>query len=763
MYRPSLEAGQGASRGELRAWRPLGEEGAGEKAESGAKRLWGILWFEKWFLLGCAVVCATVALVSSFFQTPLYKAKTSLEIEDLNDRFLQLNEVDPVVKGGNSDAYLSTQVDLLSSGALLTRVIERLHLEEAYRTTAPPSFWQGLKEKVKIAQPPLSARELALGDVRNNLEITAPRGSSRVVTIEYTASDPHLAANFPNTLAQEFIEQGVELRIQSAHALNTWLSKEVEQSRQKLQSSEEALQQYGQSAGLLFTDDKNSVAGAKLAQLQDELSKAQAERMLKQSNYELISKASPDALAQMVGNGPFQEYQVKLTDLRRQLAEAQALMTPSHYKVKQLAAQVAEMESAIAAQQKETANRLAGEYGAAQRRESLLQQAYTQQARLVSGQDAKASRYNVLKNEVETNRQLYASMLQRMKGVSVASAMRASNIAIFDPAEVPSRPYKPKPMLNAAIGLMSGLLLGTSYLFLRTSWDRSLRIPGQIGSYLNVPELGAVPSVEKRFSAPAKKRPPRLAAGEPVISEQRGIEYTMIRDHFAKGFRHLEGSSQIADSFRAILASIILSKDRDQAPHVIVLTSPSAQEGKTTSAVNLAVALASISKEVLLIDSDLRKPRLHEIFNIPNERGFSDLLVEQEQPEKAQVSHYLQATKIAGLSIMPSGRNRALASNLLYGPWLSDLFAKLRRTFDAVIIDTPPLLLVADARLLARSADGVVVVCRAGTTNLEKAKVAVDRLQGDGAHVIGTILNDFDPRLSSYYGKYDQTYSARPV
>lgn len=761
LYKRSLEPRELSSKAQVQTWMSLSQDGAGEKAETGARRLWAILWPDKWFLFGCAAVCALVALGGSYLQTPLYKAQTALEIEDLNDHFLQLNEVNPVTKGGNSDSYLETQIEMLSSTTLLSRTVKRLHLDDAFKPDPNPSLWARLKEKLNFLKlPPSSPTELAIADARKNLDIAQPRGSSRVVTVEYTSTDPNLAANFPNMLAQEFIDQGIELRIQAAHRLSAWLTKELEQSRKNLQNSEDALQRYGQSAGLLFTDDKNSVAETRLKQLQEELSKAQADRMFKQSTYELVRKANPDALAQMVGNPAFQEYQVKLTDLRRQLAEAQALMKPTHYKVKQLEAQVEQLESAIATQHKNTANRLADEYSSARRRESLLQEAYDQQSQLVSAQDAKASHYNVLKNEVETNRQLYDAMLQRVKGVSVASAMRASNVVVFDPAEVPSRPFKPRPLVNSAIGWISGLLLGATFLFLRDRWDRTLRVPGQVGLYLNVPELGAVPSAEKKLLPASPKTQPRITPGEPVFAEQNGVEYTMIRDHFATEFSDREGAAQLADSFRAILASILLSTDDGKSPSVIVMTSPSAQEGKTTTATNLAVALASIGKKVLLIDADLRKPRLHQIFGLRNSHGFSDLLADESQTVQKQPSEYIQPSTIKGLSVLTSGRKRIIAGNLLYGPRITDLFAKLRPDFDAVLIDTPPLLAVADARLLSRNADGVVLVCRAGTTDRERAKVAVDRLLADGTHVIGTILNDFDPRASSYPGYYEHSYSA---
>jgi capsular exopolysaccharide synthesis family protein len=732
---------------------PHFREETSEKAPNGGKRLWAMLSPHKGLIFGCAAACAAIALGASLLQTPQYKAQVSMEIEDLNGHFLQLDEVDPVARG-NADSFLSTQIDMLSSNKVLERVIARLNLEQEYQK-ASPGLIHPLLEKVSPQLfPAQTAKEMAIATLKKNLTISAPRSTSRVVSVEYISEDARLAAAVPNTLAQEFIDQGVELRIQSAHRLNGWLTQEVDQSRQRLQDSEEALQRYGQSAGLLFTDEKNSVAEAKLKQLQDEFSKAQADRMVRQSTYELIAKANPDALGDIVGNTKLQDYQLKLTDLRRQLAEAQAIMTPGHYKVKQLAAQVAELEAAVGTTQGETKNRVSSEYGAARRREELLEQAYIAQEKLVTAQDARASRYNVLKNEVDTNRQLYDSMLQRVKGVGLASAMRSSNVAIFDPAEAPNRPYKPMPLINTAIGLFSGLLLSGIYVFLRNTWDESLRTPGQVGTYLNVPELGVVPSAEPMLAAKSSKGRALLTAG--ALTAQ-GVEHTMMQSHSENGFG-AQNNAHIVDSFRSILASVLLSGGNGKAPSVIVITSPSPQEGKTTNASNLAVALASIGKRVLLIDGDLRKPRLHEIFGLRNTRGFSDLLVEHEEGDE---SSFPQTTKIPHLSVLTVGRNRAVGSNLLYGPRSAVLISRLRRDFDAVLIDTPPVLSLADARVLSRSADGVILVCRAGATNRERAKIAVDLLVRDGAHVIGTILNDIDPRSSGYdSGGYYHAYTA---
>jgi polysaccharide biosynthesis transport protein len=740
----------------LSSWSSRDLDLQSENKENGVKRIWQTMWAHKWLIVSSSLICASFALGFSLLQKPEYRAQTSLEIEDLNSHFLQMDEVDPVNRG-NADSFLSTQIDMLSSQRLLGSVIDRLQLEREYENASPGLIHSLLRRVNPDLFPLQTTRERALEDLKQNLNISAPRSTSRVVSIEFVSEDRQLAAKVPNTLAQEFINQGIELRMQSAHGLNSWLVKELEQSRSRLEASEEALQRYGQAAGLLFTDETNSVAETKLKQVQAELSKAQADRITKQSTYELISKADPDSLGDIAGNARLQEYQIKLTDLRRQLADAQALMTPTHYKVKELAAQVAELEAAVASAQRQTADRLTDDYQAARRREDLLKGEYEAQTRLVTAQDARASRYNVLKNEVETNRQLYDAMLQKAKSVGLAAAMRTSNIAIFDPAEAPLRPYKPMPAMNAALGLLSGLLLSSVFVFLRDRWDQSVRVPGDVSSYLNVPELGVIPSANKLLSAPERKSGGLNQWSQLQLS---GDAPKALREAFVAPNNGDLSHARMADSIRAIVASILLSGEGRKSPGVITVTSPSPKEGKTSNAINLAVALSSMGKRVLLIDADLRKPKVHEVFGVPNDGGFSDLLAELPQTELKKGLQNVQTTGVPDLSVLTAGKSRSAASNLLYGPAAAQLISKLREYFDAVLIDTPPVLALPDARLLGSVSDGVVLVCRAGATNRALAKIAVDLLMRDGANVIGTILNDFNPKSASYYyGGYDSNYS----
>ena len=281
-------------------------------------------------------------------------------------------------------------------------------------------------------------REKILTLVAKNLKIST-EANTRLVEIRYDSADPQLAADFVNTLTAEFVQQNIESHWKTTQQTGEWLTHQMEDVRIKLEKSEDELQSYAHASGLLFTSEKDNVAEEKLRQLQEELSKAQADRVARQSKYELASTAPPESLPEVLDDATLKEYQVKLTDLRRQLAELSSSLTPAHPAVKKVQAQVTALESALEKERANVIQRIRNEFESAQRREHLLAANYASQARLMSEQAAKVTHYNILKREVDTNRQLYDSMLHNVQEAGMTSALRASNIRVVDSAEPPTR------------------------------------------------------------------------------------------------------------------------------------------------------------------------------------------------------------------------------------------------------------------------------------------------------------------------------------
>ncbi len=684
----------------------------------------------KWALILIATAGIAAALAVSFAQKPSYKAVASVEVQGVNEDFLNLRGVSatarPVTEPPESDVH--TQAELLQEDALLENVLTQLRFQQHSDFHLRPDYLAGARRLLGIpAKSTETDMAHALKVAKKNLSVE-PSRQGRIIRIEYSSHDPKLAADFPNMLAQTLVHQRLEARWKATEQVAEWLQPELKDLRTKLETSEAAMQEYARNSGLLFAVDGESVAEKKLRDLQEELSRARADRIAKQSLYETTSASSPGSPSTALVSSVLSDYQVRLTELRRQLAELSAVLKPTNYKVVQLRAQIAEVESALKEEYTRALERIRSDYAAARGREALLDDAYRRQAGLVSAQGIKRIEYNNLKREAEINRQLYESMLQKVKEAGVATAIRPSNIRIVSPAKPPSQPYKPNLALNLGIGLAAGLTLGIGYVLAQAQRDQRLHGPGEAEFYLQLPELGAIPRARELSRAPAK--------GLLTLSQEPGRVELVTWENTGSG---------VSECFRATLTSILsAARDTSQAK-VLVVTSPLPTEGKTTVASNLAIALAEISRRVLLVEGDLRKPQLQKVFGVQNGYGLTDLLTHDGPLEEEALAEFVHKTGVPSLYLLSSGHHVDRTGTVLYSPRLTQIMNRFRYRFDHVIIDAPPCLLFADARIMARSADGVVLVLRANQTSWTAALAAAQRLQMDGVRVLGTVLNDWSP------------------
>jgi polysaccharide biosynthesis transport protein len=675
---------------------------------------------------------------------PVYRARTSLEVLNLNEDFMNMRQTSPVTTSDNSydSSEAQTQTKLLESDSLLGRVFDKLNpgasqpAKKARMATSGWRAWLHLPEPVQ-----LTPREKLLSNAANSLKVRAtPR--TRVIEATVESTDPKLAADFANTLVQEYIQQNLESRFAATHRTSDWLSREIDDARAGLKRSEDALQAYARSSGLIFTEDNNNVATEKLQQLQQQLSTATAERISKQARFELAKNSPPDTLADVLSDPILKDTTAKLTDLRRQAADLSAVYNPEFSKIKRVHAELTVLETAFDRTRADILKRIENDYQEATNREGLLAAAYDAQTREVTGQDEKAIQYNILKRETESNRQLYDTMLQQTKQSSIASALRASNVRVVDPADVPERPFSPNFKVNSAFGFLAGLFLTVAFVTLRERADRTLQQPGDIRLWTDLAELGAIPngSAGKKTYAlqPESKGAPAVQSIELITAQQK--------------------STFIAEGFRSTLTSILFAGENGSRPRVLVFTSTSASEGKTTVVSNLAIATAEIRRRVLVIDADLRLPRMHQIFDVPNDRGLSDLL--REELTEDSTAGLVHETNIANLHVLPAGPSTFAAAHLLYSRNFALLLAKFKNEYDMILIDTPPMLQMTDARVAGRLADAVILVARSGQTTRDALLAAKERLNDDSIHVLGTILNDWNPRKTpgGYYGHYRDSY-----
>ncbi len=729
-----------------------------EAQTPGLIEYWRILRRHRGTWIVFAFAGSLLAFLITLPQTPTYQARTSLEIVGLNENFLNFKRASPVEETGSTAVAsdIQTQLKILQSDSLLERVVAKLNGSGDFQADTPSrmSAWHKL---LKLPEPPPEvAREEAFKNVAQSLKVRAA-GQTRIVEITVDSPDPKLAAQFANTLANEYIEQNLEARWKTTQRTSDWLAGQLDDMKIKLERSEDALQAYARSSGLLFTDEKTNVSEDKLRQVQQELSSAQGERIAKQSRYEIAQSSPPEALPDVLNDPGLRDMQSKLTELRRQVADLSTIYTPEHAKVKRLEAELSTLDQAFARGRAEILDRIKNEYEEAVRKEKLLSAAYNSQTHLVSGEGEKTIQYNILKREADSNRQLYESMLQQLKESTIASAMRASNIRVVDPASIPLRPYKPNAKQSAALGLLAGLLAGAAFIIMRERADRTIQQPGDVGLYLNVPELGIIPSgaVEGGGFRTALAASRDLSLFGSAIKKASGDRVELVT------WQHKP--SIVAESFRSTLVSILFAGEQGPRPKVLVLTSAGPGEGKSTVASNLGIAIAEVGQRVLLMDADMRKPRQHDIFKMTNERGLSSIL--REKPSlngDKSLGGLIRESEIPGLFVLTSGPTTSSATTLLYGLHMLELLKYVRNEFDTVLIDTPPMLQMPDARVLGRMADKVIMVIRAGHTTKDAGIAARQRLSEDGIEVLGTILNDWNPKSApdGYYGYYNKYYKA---
>jgi len=721
---------------------PLDAGGGGGKADtSGMLELWQLLLDRKPLMLFMVVLGVIGGLVISVLQTPVYQARTTIEIQSLSESSLEpLTERDGGA-GTTPESYLQTQAKILQSASLRSRVVAKMKQQRAPAYQPPDQF----AEVRKLLH--LSPRK-AVPDLNATTPVTLqvkPFENTRIIEILCDAPDPIFAAKFANTMTDEYIEYHLEARWNAAQKAAQWLTLQLEKLRLKLQDSESRLQAYSRATGLMFTGDKQNVEQEKLMQLQAELLRAQADRVMKQAAYEIAVGSPPDTVPQVLDNGRLGAYQSQIADLRRQLAELSAELTPAHYKVIRVQSQIRDLEATFKKERDNIMARIRNEYQAALRREAVLSQSYIAQTRLVTEQAGKTVNYDILKREADSNRKLYDELLDKVQGAGLATAMRGSNIRVVDPAETPQQPYRPNLIQNLAMGLVSGLLLGIALVIGGDHINRSLKAPGETPFHLKVPELGVIPEQASGSGKAARDGSHRvLPLRSGLDGSNEHVELATWQDR----------PSLLAESFRSALASILVSEQNGERPKVILVTSAGRGEGKSSTVSNLGIALAEINQKVLLLDADMRKPHLHQVFNAPNSWGLSDLLRERTSLKDMPLEALARETEINGLYILPSGTGTVSIANLLYSNRTAELIQRLRQEFDMVLIDTPPMLYISDARVLGRLADGAILVVRAGRTTRDAAMGAKQRLVDDRIPVLGTILNGWDPKAKTRYGYY---------
>ncbi|MBI1354259.1 MAG: polysaccharide biosynthesis tyrosine autokinase [Acidobacteria bacterium] len=694
--------------------------------------IWKILLGHRRTVLFAMVLGLAGALVYNFVTPPVYRATATLQIDREQPSYANISEATTPQFPENPD-YLETQYRVLQSRSLARRVMLELHLNRLAELTGetPP------EELAAVA--PGQVHPKALDRFLERLSVRPSKGT-RLVNVSYDSIDPELAPQVVNRLAALFIDRNLEARWTATKKAGEWLERELKSLEDKLQKSESALQQYATAHSILFVEERKDITTEKLAQIEAELTKAEGERVNKQSLAMLVEEVvqSGGDLPGSLGSEAYRELQAQLSERRRELSRLQVTFSDGYPAVQRVRSEITEIERAVEAETQRLLSAVREDFAVAQKREELLRAASVDQRSRVNHISDDFIEYNLLKRDAETNRQLYEGLLQRMKEAGVASGLRASNIALLDPAERPLLPARPNKALNCLGGLAGGLLLGVALAFVKDQLNTVVRTPEEVERLTRLPLLAVVPRTRRPATRKLLTKP---------FDDADGPETAMVR---------WDPEQNLSEAYRTLRSSVLIGWD--ESMRRILLTSSQPQEGKTTVSLNLACSLAQLGRKVLLIDADMRRPDCHRQLELDPLPGLHAYL-----RGEAELDETIRPSTIAGLSLLPAGKATNDAADLLHSARLPRLLDEAAERFDHVVIDSPPSLTLPDSRTIARYVEGLVLVVSDRT---ERASLARTKQSFDDAGVrfLGFVMNRVDlgrPEYGYYrtYGYYESSSS----
>ena len=679
----------------------------------------------KWVLVTFAAVLMALAAVYSFTRKPLYRATATLLIDEPGASLLNIQDILNAGAYYRSDylgTYFNTQLRLLTSRSLAERVSKRLNI------AARPEF--------RPARPAAGAGDASYAyDILGGLSI-APIPETRLVYVSYVSPHAALSADVVNALVEEFVDFSVETRYEATKQTSEYLTEQVALLREDLKRKEEDLQKYGTEKNLLYLSDNESTVVNNFASVNTALTTAQIERYAKEAAYRELRSLSVDALPESVSNPTIQALKTQYSQVKAEYEEKGKIYRPEYPEMVQLKARLDATRGTLQEEIRKAVDAAESDYRAALKKESSFQGLLDEQRGDVTRMNKNAIFYHTLRTEVENMRTLLSTLVAKQNEIQVSSqlgGLRTSNIKVVDRALVPRAPFTPNVRRNLLMALLVGLFGGLGLIFLVESLDNTVKGPEDVEKLAGLPSLGIIPFLtadggRKKSDVYGSYRSYGADAAKPEEALPQVREIELIN--------HLYPKFSIAEDYRTVRTSILFSH-ADAAPKTIAFTSTLPQEGKTATVSNLAVSFAQLEGRVLLVDADLRKPRLSKIFNLRNASGLSSYLA-----GKGSFDEVVQKTSIENIWTVPSGPHPPNPAELLNSKRMKDLLAEAKERFNVVLLDTPPVLAVIDPVIVASLADSTVIVVRAGKTTRRPLLRAIEEVRKSKADIIGVVFNE---------------------
>jgi len=698
----------------------------------------------KWIIVSILLFLFFSTALFTFTQTPLYLAKGIMKVSAQGIHLTKFDNLE--TSALKTLEFQQTEVNLLTSEQLANRVIEHLDLiNNKHFTTiisdensennilgvmkgvfaSLTSFIRFDSSAKALTQLDKSIQERIVKDEvikEFNKRFSAiPIRNSELIQIKFESPDPALAAEVTNTAMDEFIHMHMDSNIKASETAENFLSKQIHNAQIKLEKSEKQLHAFASHIGIVSLDPKLNLVLRQLEELNDALAKAQAERIGKEAIYHQAKGEDSDNLPQILNNELIQTLKDKLTMLQSEYKDQSTTFKDGYPKMQQLIARMHELEAQILAEKKRIINSIRNNYESALKKQEYLQSKAEEQKKRALDLEEKATQYKIFIREVETNKTIYQSLLQRSKEIEATVGADVTNIQVVDMARIPLYPHKPRVALNLVIGLVLGLLLGAGTALFMEYIDNTIKNPDELTSRFNIPVLGLIP-----------------------------FDKDCLEDRKTMALQfYYNPRCPVTESIRTIMTSLRLSS-ADKPPKTVMVTSILPEAGKSSFACNAALSFLSEGENCLLIDTDLRKPNLHRIFSDGTKgRGLSSVL-----SGITKLSDVIQKTDYKGLDFISSGPLPPNPAELLSSKRMRQLLSLVGSRYNHVILDCPPYQGFAEILVLSNMVDGVILMTVEGSTPREGVRYFRKSISNVGGNILGAIMNKSGMKKGYGNGSY---------
>jgi polysaccharide biosynthesis transport protein len=708
---------------------------------------WYILKRRKWWALGITAGAVLIGFLIILFMPPIWEGKITLQITQdkgssaLGSAGSSMDPLGEITGSSDLDRFYQTQYAILHSPAIAYGLIDTLSLQN------DPSYKRLIKKNPH--DPPGATRQKFALDLLKNLKVR-PVPNSYLVDVIFHTTDKALAQKVPAAVQAVYLNLCMRTRQQSFVMLKHWLDRQLAEIAKKLVISEKSTIAAGQKNDFMGMDvasgatsgdggigngsgaSGTNVVLQKYLQVAQLLTTAQGDLAAKKALYDQIAQKGSDAPV-IVNNPLIQSLRGQLIAAEGQATGSSQVYGPRYPGQKVSVAALNEIRKKLTIEVGRQVTGVRSDYQAALKTEKLLQQEFNDAKAKVAGMENGLVEFHMLKRDLETNQALYQGLLGRMKDAAVAATLVPSNIAVINSSEEPYKPYLPKPDLFLACALVLGIFMGIGTAFTLEYLDSTIKTVEELERIGHIPTLGMIPMIEN---------------GEIPKTPLETISYFDPKSHVSESVSHIRSAVMLSSS--------------SSPPQVLVLTSCNPMEGKSTTSCNIATSMRLGDRKCIILDCDLRKPRLHKVFKVSNRRGISNVVT-----GNATLEEVVKATGVPDLYFLPAGPTPPNPCDLISSATFRKMILTLREQYQHIIIDSPPVIGFADARLLAAVSDGVVLVFRHNSTTRESARLAVQMISQNNSHILGGILTMVKKEQMGYgayysyykyYNKYYESY-----